>query len=83
MKSTLLCALALLPVPLLAQGERPPAPERSSDPNQVICRTISDIGSRLRKTRVCRTRAGWEDLRRMQRDFNEDIQLRGRGETKG
>jgi len=83
MKTTVLCALVLLPAPLLAQQQEPPSPAPSNDPNQVICRMISDTGSRLRRTRVCRTRAGWEDLRRMQRDFNEDVQLRGRGETRG
>lgn len=82
MKLAIILAVALLPVPLLAQVETE-RPSTSNDPNQVICRTISDIGSRLSKRRVCRTRAGWEELRRMQRDFNEDMQLRGRGETKG
>jgi hypothetical protein len=44
------------------------------DPNRVICRTISDTGDKLRKTRACHTEAEWRELRRQARESIEHIQ---------
>jgi hypothetical protein len=33
----------------------------------MICRTQGETGSRLQRTRVCRTRAQWEEQRRENR----------------
>jgi hypothetical protein len=52
--------------------------KRVSDPNKVICKTISETGSRLKRTRACHTAREWEDLR-AQTDRNvEKIQAQGR-----
>jgi hypothetical protein len=36
----------------------------STDPQQVLCVKESELGSRLRIRRVCRTRAEWREHRR-------------------
>ena len=49
----------------------PPASKRAgpnNDPNQMICVNQSEIGSRLRARRVCRTRAEWAAHQRDTRD---------------
>ena len=33
------------------------------DPNQIVCVRTMPTGTRVRPTRVCRTRAEWADLR--------------------
>jgi hypothetical protein len=45
-----------------------------SDPNRVICRTISDTGDKLKKMRACHTAAEWQELRRQARESIEHIQ---------
>ena len=39
----------------------------NGDPNQVICRTETEIGSRLSRRRVCRTRSEWATLEQQTR----------------
>jgi hypothetical protein len=52
------------------------AAERSKhgDPNKKVCRTISETGSRLNKTRACHTQAEWDELRRQTKAKIENIQ---------
>lgn len=38
-----------------------------ADPNQMICRTIRETGSLLGRSRICKTRAQWEEERRVTR----------------
>jgi hypothetical protein len=38
-----------------------------ADQNQMICRTIRETGSMLGRSRVCKTRAQWEEERRLTR----------------
>ena len=54
----------------------PSATGAGKDANKMICRTISEIGSRLNKTRACHTKAEWEDLRRQARQNVQNIQDR-------
>lgn len=35
-------------------------PAAGEDPNEMICKTKETTGSRLRKSKVCKTRAQWE-----------------------
>jgi hypothetical protein len=46
------------------------------DPNEVVCRSIRESGSRLRTGRVCMTRGQWADWRREQRFNTEQSQNR-------
>ena len=56
---------------LAQEPAAPPATKRvgpSNDPNQMVCVNQSEIGSRLRARRVCRTRAEWAAHQRDTRD---------------
>ena len=57
---------ALIPFAAPAQVPTdPPPPPRS--PEERICRSVPDLGTRLGRSRVCRSRQQWEDMRREQR----------------
>ena len=45
-----------------------------SDPNKMICRTESEIGSKLKRTRACHTKAEWDELRRQTQANVEHIE---------
>ncbi|MGV3481442.1 MAG: hypothetical protein ACO1O3_15960 [Sphingobium sp.] len=68
----ILCAASTIALsPALAAPEtEKPAP----DPNERICRTESVTGSRLQKTRTCRTRKEWEEARRQTNEAMGGIQ---------
>lgn len=46
----------------------------NNDPSQIVCRNERQIGTRLGSTRVCRTRAEWEEYRRNTRRSVEKAQ---------
>jgi hypothetical protein len=52
-----------------------PAPgqagEAALNPNEMICRSVEDTGSRLSRSRICMTRGQWADHRRNQRQTVE------------
>lgn len=45
-----------------------PAARLHADPNQVVCETIRETGSRLNVNRICMTNAQWRELRRQTRE---------------
>ena len=47
----------------------------SNDPNEVICINQAEIGSRVSRRRVCRTRAQWEEVNAQTRQVVERVQL--------
>lgn len=48
----------------------------SDDSGQLICRTHAEIGTRLQRTRTCKSRAEWAELRREQRPAIDRAQIR-------
>jgi hypothetical protein len=65
MKSSLLFGLLCVSGAAAAQpSSGTSAPTASYDPQQVICRVSGETGSRLERTRVCMTRAEWDQRRR-------------------
>jgi hypothetical protein len=48
----------------------------TSGPNDMICRVTGETGSRLQRSRICKTRAEWEQLRREQRNTIDRAQTR-------
>lgn len=80
-----LMALAIAvtsPVSSFAAPAAPPQPPTAAaDPNEKICETISVIGSRLAKKRICATRAEWADRRLQDRKDGEAIQRQMNGST--
>lgn len=70
MKKSLFCFALLLsgtalaePAPTSPNGAGAAAP----DPNQMVCRTVRETGSMLGRSRICMTRAQWEEQRRQTR----------------
>ena len=55
--------LAVSAAPAIADGTQAASNTTTSgkDPNRVICRTEDQIGSRLKKQRICMTAAEWRD----------------------
>ena len=67
----ILAILALL-VPAAAAAAETPA----GSPNDMICRVTGETGSRLQRSRTCKTRAEWDQLRREQRNTIDRAQTR-------
>lgn len=71
MKKSLFCVALLLSGAASAQqpssNSADGAGAAAQDPNQMICRTVRETGSMLGRSRVCQTRAQWEDQRRQTR----------------
>ena len=84
MKKYLFCAALLLSGAASAQpGSTTASPggagARVADPNQLICRNVADLGTRLNRSRVCKTRAQWEEERRQMRQNVDQTQTNRRG----
>ncbi|HET8613614.1 MAG TPA: hypothetical protein VFL92_12695 [Sphingomonas sp.] len=47
---------------------------KTPDPNRVICRTQSVLGTRLKTIRTCHTQAEWEQLRHDVRNTTDRVQ---------
>jgi hypothetical protein len=65
-----LCALALSAGAVAADR----TPRSKADPNKIVCRTIEESGSRLRKVRACHTLAEWAEFKRQTKSTIERIQ---------
>jgi len=63
-----LCALAV------ATGASAANTAKKNDPNKVVCRTVEESGSRLKKTRACHTMAEWAEIRRQAKEQIDHIQ---------
>jgi len=50
------------------------ADEANLDPNETVCQTVAETGSRLSRARVCMTRAQWAEQRRLTRQGTERAQ---------
>ena len=69
------CAAALVAVtPLIAQPSTTNGGGSKGDANRRICRAMSDIGSRLSRSRACHTAAEWAELRRQSKQTVDHIQ---------
>jgi hypothetical protein len=55
------------------------APAPALDPNQRICETVTQIGTRLAAKKICATRAEWAERRKQDRAAVDEMQrLQGR-----
>lgn len=50
-----------------APSDQSASSKEEVDPGKKICRSMGETGSRLKVTKVCMTKAEWDDLRRQQR----------------
>lgn len=84
--SYLATLLAILPAAAAAQGDRakpvPPTTtgavvvtgQATNDPNRMICRTSNTTGSRLGRSKVCRTASQWSEINAADRQDIERMQ---------
>lgn len=63
-------------VPLQVAAQEPPAGPAAvkGDPNQVVCKSRPNVGSRLGGTKTCKTRQEWADMRQQTRETLEKTQ---------
>lgn len=74
--------LFALGLPIAAGGQPTPStPQANPDANDMICRNIREIGSRLNMRRVCMTRQEWAEQRRETRQNIERAQTWRPGAT--
>lgn len=77
-----LTALAIAAtIPAAATAAPPDQPALTADPNEKICETVTQIGSRLSRKRICATRAEWAQRRLQDRQDAEQIQKSLTGST--
>ena len=78
MKKTLLaCAVLASAATAWAQGPSTSTVNQEgpdNDPNEIVCRYENTIGSRVNRTRVCRTRAEWAEARAQTRQVVDRVQ---------
>ena len=71
--SLLLVGLALPATARDAPTEVPAA--KAKDPNETVCEKLQVLGSRLQARQICKTRAAWEEERRLQRQGLDKVQV--------
>ena len=69
--ATLVSAVA---VAATAQTSAAPADEKEVAQNKMVCRTFTEIGSRLNRRRVCRTQLEWDEIEAETRKTVERVQ---------
>ncbi len=72
--AALIFAVSTFSAPATVQAA---AGAQARDPNEKVCETVSQIGSRLAQKKVCATRAEWTVMRKDQKDTVEQIQRQG------
>lgn len=72
--AALIVAASALSAPLYAQAA---TGAQARDPNEKVCETVSQVGSRLSQKKVCATRAEWAVIRKDQKDTLEQMQRQG------
>ena len=76
MKMLLLAVVTVLAGTAAFSQTQGSAAKSGFDPNEVVCRSFQESGSRLKSSRVCMTRGQWADWRREQRTNTETSQQR-------
>ena len=72
MKKIIVLSAFLMPMAAYAQDSSQVTVDApTNNPNERVCRTITDTGSRLNRSRVCRTRAEWAQQRR---EMRQDVE---------
>lgn len=72
MESLVLIAALLAPGTAPADGDTRAAAEKAS---QLVCRDLTETGSRLARRRICMTRDSWVEYKRLQRAELERMQV--------
>jgi hypothetical protein len=48
-----------------------------TDPNELVCKRIAETGSRVKKVKVCKTRAEWDAIAEDAKSTAKDINRKG------
>lgn len=72
----LVFAFAGAPV-VLATETAPPVEATADEGEKVVCKRIEDTGSRVRKTKVCHTKAEWDAQEKGAQETLRGIQQKG------
>ena len=74
-KLSVLAALGLMSASVIVSPGAPAqVSSTASDPNAKICETVSQVGSRLSKKKICATRAEWAEMKRADREVIDQVQ---------
>jgi hypothetical protein len=79
MKSSIILAAGLAASAGFAQPPASPPDAAATDshnPNEMVCRRVQALGSRLTAGRMCMTRQQWEERRQADREDAERAQTR-------
>lgn len=57
-----------------ALGQSSPQTHAPRDPNEKVCETVTEVGSRLATQKVCATRAEWAEKRKQDRETIDQVQ---------
>ena len=73
-KSSVLAVVAL--ISFACVGASPALGQKAQpvDPNAKVCETVSQVGSRLSKKKICATRAEWAEMKRQDREVVDQAQ---------
>ncbi len=80
MKKLLFLGGIMMSAAAVAEAPSSSRTDATSDPNQTICRSIPNTGSRVSRSRICMTRAQWEDRRQEMRATVERGQINRRND---
>jgi len=75
-KATLVLSIALMSATSANASEPTNRSDARLESNRMVCRTETDTGSRLGKSRACHTVAEWAELRRQMKKKVDEIQSR-------
>lgn len=67
-------AFALLSAGPVFAHPNPKADTQAGNPDKIVCKRLEETGSLVRKPRVCKTRATWENESAAARRHVQDIQ---------
>lgn len=77
-KCSVLAVVALVSFAGIGSSTAVAQQAQSADPNAKVCETVSQVGSRLSKKKVCATRAEWAEMKRQDRDAVDQAQRSAR-----
>jgi hypothetical protein len=72
--SSVLAVVALVSFACIGSSSALAQKAQSADPNAKVCETVSQVGSRLSKKKVCATRAEWAEMKRQDREVIDQAQ---------
>ncbi len=73
-KTSILAVVALVSSACIGSSPAIAQKTQPVDPNAKVCETVSQVGSRLSKKKICATRAEWAEMKRQDREVVDQAQ---------